>query len=170
MSSRRQHSKVMSSALAGIKFDDPAANKKKQEEPPDDVDLRDIDKPRNGIIRLPKFVVQGERPPVFSEPEINTKKGMAELAVNRYLSTVHQGLNRYHLPAILGGVSNEDLAMEMYRNDERLKNQKDYNEKLSLFQAAGAKEAEAMKTEARDTYKQTSTFSDPATNKAGATR
>lgn len=146
-------------ALAGITFETPEAEKKKEPEPlPDDVDLREIDRPRNAIIRLPKYLVEGERPPVFAEKEINTKKGLAELAVKRYLSNVHQGLNRYHLPAILGGLSNEALAMEMYHDNERLEAIKEYDEKLSLFRAAGDKEATVLKKESDATFRRRGEF------------
>lgn len=158
---RRSYSREAAAALAGIKFEAPESEKKKEQEVPDDVDLRDIDKPRNAIIRLPKYIVEGERPPVFTEKEINTRKGLADLAVKRYLSSVQQGLNNTHLPAILGGLSNEDIAMQMYREDQRVKAQADYNEKLSLFRAAGAKEADQMKKEADAALKQQGTFSTP---------
>lgn len=159
-----RRSPEVNAALAGIKFEAPQPEKKK-EEPADDVDLRDVDKPRNTIIRLPKYIVEGERPPVFAEKEINTKKGLAELAMKRYLSTVHQGLNRYHLPAILGGISNEDLAMQMYHDQERLDAMRDYSEKVSLFRAAGDKEADKLQKEADDTYRRRGDFSSAADKK-----
>ena len=43
-------------------------------------DLRDIDKPRNGIIRLPNYTVQEKKPPVFRERDIYTREGLADLA------------------------------------------------------------------------------------------
>ena len=53
-------------ALLGVivpKVTPPApADAKPPEEAPD---LREIDRPRNGIIRLPRFLVQEDRPPVF---------------------------------------------------------------------------------------------------------
>lgn len=156
---RRTSSHETAAALAGIKFDAPEA-KKEEEKPAEDVDLREVDKPRNGIVRLPKFIVEGERPPVFSDREINTKKGMADVAVKRYLSTVHQGLNKYHLPSILGGLSSEDVAMQMYRDDERLKNSQEMNEKISLFRDVGAKETDALQKDATSTYRPPSQFSD----------
>jgi hypothetical protein len=159
-----RRSPEVAAALAGIKFEAPATEKKK-EEVPDDVDLRDIDRPRNAIIRLPKYIVEGERPPIFAEKEINTKKGLAELAVNRYLSTIHQGLNRYHLPALFGGISNEALAMEMYHDNERLEAIKDYDEKVSLFRAAGEKDADALKKEADATFMRRGEFSTAADKK-----
>jgi len=157
-----RRSAEVSAALAGIKYEAPQPEKKKEDEPAEDTDLRDVDKPRNTIIRLPKYIVEGERPPVFAEKEINTKKGLAELAMKRYLSTVHQGLNRYHLPALFGGISNEALAMDMYHDQERLDAMQDYKEKVSLFRAAGDKEADALKKEADTTFLRRGDFSGPA--------
>lgn len=159
----RSSSREAAAALAGITFEAPASEKKQEEKPDEEVDLREIDKPRNGIVRLPKYVVEGERPPVFTEREINTKKGMADLAIKRYLSTVQQGLNKYHLPSIMGGLSNEDIAMQMYRDNERIQNSRDMNEKLSLFREAGAKEANSMQKDATSTYRPTGQFTDQAT-------
>ncbi|PTY08117.1 hypothetical protein DB347_00580 [Opitutaceae bacterium EW11] len=147
---------------AGFKFDDPAAAKKKkeEEETDPDVDLRDVDKPRNAIVRLPKFVVQGERPPVFAEKDINTKKGLADLAVKRYLSSVGQALNKYHLPLI--GMSQEQLALMMYEEDQRLKDMKDFGEKVYLYRQAGDKTgADALQKDIDRTFMRTSTFADP---------
>lgn len=160
----RTSSRETAAALAGIKFEAPPEPKKEEEKPDNDVDLRDVDKPRNGIVRLPKYTVQGERPPVFTEREINTKKGMADLAVKRYLSTVGQGLNKFHLPSIMGGLSNDDIAMQMYRDNERIQNNRDMNEKLSLFRDAGAKDADSMQKDSTSTYRPTGQFTDPATS------
>jgi hypothetical protein len=76
--------------------------------------------PKNKIIRLPAVVVEEKRPPVFTDRDLHTRKGMAELAVNRYLSELDRGvLNRYTLP--LFGQSQEKRAMEAYLEDERLR-------------------------------------------------
>src|SRR5690606_11222201 len=83
--------------------------------------------PRNRIIRLPQMIVEGQRPPVFRERDINTRKGMAELAVNRYLSELDRGvLNRYTLP--LFGQSNEQRALAQYAEEERLRNMRESEE------------------------------------------
>jgi len=84
----------------------------------EDVDLRDVDKPKNGIIRLPKYTVQEKKPPVFRERDIYSRSGLAELAKIRY--STGTGLNRVTLP--LFGTSPEARAMAMYAEDERLNN------------------------------------------------
>ncbi|MCC5025436.1 MAG: hypothetical protein J6386_22815 [Candidatus Synoicihabitans palmerolidicus] len=46
------------------------------EDEDDGVDEELMLKPKNGIVRLPQVVVEGNRPPVFSERQINTDKGL----------------------------------------------------------------------------------------------
>ena len=43
-------------------------------------DLRDIDKPRNEIRRLPKYVVRETRPPVFRDRDLYNTKGLVDLS------------------------------------------------------------------------------------------
>jgi hypothetical protein len=161
---RRNMSPELSAALAaGVKFEKPPAEQKKEEEEEaaQETDLREVDKPRNTIIRLPKYIVEGQRPPVFTERDIYTKKGLADLAVKRYLSNVHQGLNKYHLPSIMGGLSNEQLGMMMYEEQERLNNMQDMNEKVFLYRQTGYGEnADELKDAAQSTFMRKSDFPD----------
>jgi len=60
---------------------EPAPPPKPVEEQPD---LREVDKPKNTIIRLPDYVVREAKPPVFRERDINTKAGMANIAMKKY--------------------------------------------------------------------------------------
>jgi len=83
-------------------------------------DLREIDKPKNGIVRLPKVIVQEQKPAVFSERAIHTQKGLTDIAMRRYISDADRALNAFTLP--LFGTSKESRAMAMYLEDERLKN------------------------------------------------
>jgi len=87
-----------------------------EEEP----DLRDVDKPKNGIIRLPKYVVHEKPPPMLTERAVYTKSGLADLAKKRYLTEGYRAFNRFTLP--LFGVSAETQAMMLYEEDERLQN------------------------------------------------
>jgi hypothetical protein len=104
------------------------------------VDLRDTDKPKNGIIRLPKFVVHEKPPPVLSEKVVFTQKGLADIAMRRYLSEFDRALNRFTIP-LLGG-SAEARALAMYAEDERLKNISDLHDDAGMVsttdKAAGA--------------------------------
>jgi hypothetical protein len=109
----------------------------------DDTDLRDVDKPRNEIIRLPKYTVEAVRPPVFKERNFYTQGALAKLAAQRYLGA-GQGLNRFQL-----GSSGENIAMQMYWDDERLRNMVEAQRQVSLYRAGGD-EARAAKAEAED--------------------
>lgn len=110
--------------------------------------------PKNGIVRLPTVVVEGERPPIFSEREVNTDKGLEQIAVKRYFGDAAQALNTVAIP--LFGKSNEAVAMQMWEEDERLRQISDYNERADMEEALGddekAKETRRLiqETTARD--------------------
>ncbi len=91
---------------------------KAREEP---ADLRETDKPKNGIIRLPKYevrVTKEPKPMVFTETELLTGKGMAEIAMKR-----NPGL---HIGNIFGW--NTGIAIMMYQEQLRLNNMADMDD------------------------------------------
>lgn len=122
----------------------------------EDVDLRDIDKPRNGIIRLPKYTVQEKKPPVFRERDIFTRSGLADLAKSRYLTATDRMLNRVTLP--LFGTSSEARAMAMYAEDERLNNMSDLKETARDVGYLDAAEGAYIKRVTDQTYMRDSGF------------
>lgn len=140
-------------AAAAPKFTPPPP---KPPEPEEEVDLRDIDKPKNGIIRLPKFVVREPPPPVFSERALYTQKGLADLAVERYISETYRALNPFALP--LFGTSAESQAMRMYEEDERLKNMKDLEESARMIRAGDKAAGDAVQREIDRTFLRTEDF------------
>jgi hypothetical protein len=153
----RMASDDLSSALsAGIKYNPPP--KPKPEDQKDDVDLRDVDKPRNGIIRLPKYMVEGERPPVFSNRNVYTSRGLADLAKRRYFSNFDRNfLNRY---SIFG--SNDERALQMYADEERLSNMADTNERIYLYRQSGDNAAaNQLQNSANSTYIRRDEYSEP---------
>lgn len=87
------------------------------------VDMRDIDKPRNQIIRLNPMIVLEKKPAILSERAVNTDKGLQDIAVRRYISEMDRVLNRFNIPFV--GASMQTRAMAMYEEDERLKNMSD---------------------------------------------
>lgn len=96
----------------------------------------DLPKPKNGIVRLPRVVVEGNRPPVFSEREIHTDKGLADLAVKRYFtSQTVLALNRFRLPLV--GMGKEAYAMMLWQEDERLRLLEEYGDAADMTEAAG---------------------------------
>jgi hypothetical protein len=97
-----------------------------------------LNQPQNEIIRLPRMIVEGERPPVFTEREINTDKGLQELAVKRYFSDAAQALNAVSIPFL--GMSKEEIAMRMWEEDERLRQMTDFEERATMEEALGEDE------------------------------
>ncbi|MBT5902514.1 MAG: hypothetical protein HOH58_10445 [Opitutaceae bacterium] len=95
-------------------------------------------KPKNGIVRLPQVVVEGRRPPIFSERQVNTDKGLQQIAVKRYFSGAAQALNKKHIPII--GQSNEAVAMQMWEEDERLRLITEFNDRADTLEALGDEE------------------------------
>jgi hypothetical protein len=94
-----------------------------------------LPEPKNGIVRLPRVVVEGERPPVFSEREIHTDKGFSELLIKRYFTDVGLMLNRVRLPFF--GMSKEAYAMMLWREDERLRLLREYGEEAQISELLG---------------------------------
>ena len=93
----------------------------KTTEPPD---LRDIDKPRNTIVRLPNYTVREEKPPVIKERDVLTPKGRLEAGYKK-----HPGL---HLGSF-GIFSNDGVAMAMEAEDERLERKSEFEDLASLL-------------------------------------
>ena len=120
------------------------------------VDLREIDKPKNGIIRLPKYIVQEPKSPVLTERAINTPKGIAEIAMRRYISEADRALNRFTLP--LFGSSMEARAMAMYAEDERLKNMSELSDAAKAAGKSDPAAGEYVRREAQKTYLRSSDF------------
>ena len=131
----------------------PPPEKKPEEELPD---LRETDKPKNGIIRLPKYVVQERKPAVFTERDINTQKGLAELAKRRYLSQVDQALNRFYIPFI--SQSNDERALSMYSEDERLQKMSDFADRANMVQKSDAASGLYIKREVDKTFQRPGDF------------
>lgn len=154
---RRAISPEVSAALSSVapKYTPPPPKPEPKPES-EQVDMRDIDKPKNTIVRLPKYIVTEQKPPVFSERAITTDKGLADLAVARYISEVDRAMNRFTIP--LFGTSMQQRALAMYAEEERLKNMSDLRanavDAAKTDPAAGAYILRAT----RDTYMRTSDF------------
>jgi hypothetical protein len=120
------------------------------------VDLRDVDKPKNTIVRLPKYIVQEKKPPVFRERDIYTPKGLAEIAMRRYSTEADRALNRWTLPFI--GMTKEARAVAMYEEDERLRNLSDLREAGLNAARTDAAAGDFILRESRKTYLRSSDF------------
>lgn len=131
----------------------PKAEPKPEEEL---VDMREIDKPKNRIVRLPEYVVREPKPPVFTERSIHTEKGLTDIAMRRYISDVDRALNRFTLP--LFGSSKEARALAMYAEEERLRNMADLNATAAAVSEADAAGGTYIRRETEKTFMRTSDF------------
>lgn len=142
---------ISSSVAANLARAMPKYNPPAPPPPPKTEEELAEEQPRNQIVRLPKVVVEGRRPPVFTEREINTKEGVAALAVSRYLSELDRGvLNRYRLPFV--GMSNEERAMMMYEDEERLRNIEQAKQSIYVLKQVDPEAAQQLKKETDAAY------------------
>jgi hypothetical protein len=118
----------------------PAPPPKPIEEQPD---LRETDKPKNGIVRLPNYVVRDAKPPVFRERDINTQQGMANIAMKKYSTEASRALNRFTIPIF--GQTQEQRALAQYAEDERLKNIGELNDAAAMVSARDKAEGAYIK-------------------------
>lgn len=111
----------------------------------DSPDLRDVDKPQNRIIRLPKYTVHAEKPPIFREQDIYSAEGIARLGMLRY-----GGLGLGPYPDM-----NLGIATEMYRENQRLGNMAMLEDTAATMQSGGDKdEAKMIREASQSTYQQ----------------
>jgi hypothetical protein len=131
----------------------PKQEPKPEEELPD---MREIDKPKNQIVRLPKYIVQEPKPAVFTERSISTEKGLTDIAMRRYITDVDRALNRFTLP--LFGTSKEARALAMYAEEERLKNMAELHGNAAAASEADAAAGTYIRRETDKTFIRTSDF------------
>lgn len=107
--------------VAGLPKFTPAKPTAVGEESPD---LRETDKPRNGIIRLPRYQVREKKAPDFKNREMLTPEGKIELAFKR-----RPGLKIGNIFGL-----NRGIAMAMLAEDEAYERRLEMEE-LSSFTA-----------------------------------
>jgi len=138
----------------------PKYNPPKPTPPPTPVeqqpDLRDIDKPKNTIIRLPDYIVREARPPVFRERDINTRQGLKNIAMRRYISDFDRALNLASVPFFKGQA--EDRAMAMYAEDERLKTITELNDAADMVSARDKAQGIYIKRDIQNTTMRASDY------------
>jgi hypothetical protein len=131
----------------------PKPEPKPEEELPD---MREIDKPKNTIVRLPEYLVREPKPPVFTERSIHTEKGLTDIAMRRYISDVDRALNRFTLP--LFGTSKEARALAMYAEEERLRNMAELNDTATAISTSDAAAGTYIRRETEKTFMRASDF------------
>jgi hypothetical protein len=99
---------------------------------------------------------QEKKPPVFRERDINTAKGLTDIAMRRYISDFDRAMNRWTLP--LFGVSAEKRALAMYGEDERLQNMSDLNDAGVNASKTDAAAGAYILKESQKTYLRSSDF------------
>jgi hypothetical protein len=114
------------------------------------VDMREIDKPKNSIVRLPKYVVTEPKPVILSERAVHTEKGLTDIAMRRYISDMDRALNRWTLP--LFGTSKESRALAMYAEDERLKNMSDLRDAADNAAKSDPSAGSYIRRSSQETY------------------
>lgn len=147
-----QRERTVSNSLAS----ELAASMPKYNPPPkpapddEEVDLREVDKPRNRIIRLPKYVVTSQKPPVFTNRELYTSRGLTDLARRRYLTSTYRLLNTFYIP--LFSQSGDSYAMARYDEDERLQNMSDLKDTASTLDRADSGGGDYVSRLSNETY------------------
>jgi len=103
-------------------------------------DLRDVDKPKNKIIRLPRYMVRAPKSPILTEREILTDAQKTALAMKKYA-----GLGRLPL--------NARIAKQLYQQDERLQNMADLKDIAGAVKSGGdSTEGAYILRQSQDTY------------------
>lgn len=142
-------------AAAAPKYEPPAPKPPPKPES-ELVDLREVDKPKNTIVRLNPVIVREPKPPIFTERSIHTEKGLTDIAMRRYISDADRALNRWTLP--LFGSSKEARAMAMYAEDERLRNMANLEESAIAASKSDAAAGSYIRKEAQKTYLRSADF------------
>lgn len=154
---RRAVSPALAASLAETmpKYNPPA------EPPPKTEEEEAAERPRNQIIRLPQVVVEGERPPVFTERQLYSQAELARLASRRYLSELDRGvLNRFTLPLV--GQSAEQRAMAIYEEEERQRRIAEGRQAVYLLRQTDPAAAQDLKRETDAAYIRPSEFTPTA--------
>jgi hypothetical protein len=106
-------------------------------------DMRDVDKPKNDIKRLPSYIVHDSRPPVFRDRDLYTKDGLVSLSYK-----LHPGLGLGNIAGL-----NDAPAYEIFLEDERLANIAELNDTARAIANGGdLAEGKYILEETQDTY------------------
>lgn len=151
-------SRAMSTALtAGIRYAPP---------PPESTVIKEPEKPKNDIVRLPKVTVQGSKPPIFSDRALREQAQRDKFSVKKYLSEFDRGvLNSVSGPSWTN-FSNEKRAEQMAYDENRKQTLETIDQQTDMYEATGderrAKEAQ------EDKFNTTLRSSDPFAPKDGS--
>ncbi len=150
---RRIQSSELSSALVESM---PKYNPPKPVAPP--AEAAEADKPKNGIVRLPKYVVRDRRPQIFTDKDVLTEQGKKDAAMKAYVMDLN-GANPY----VAGGARLlfQSYADQQYADAERASNLSSLKSDASLSAVGGDKaESDFIKAQSNDTYMRHQDWSD----------
>lgn len=108
------------------------------------------EKPRNTIIRLPRYIVEGDRPPVLKSRDLLTPPAKVALGFKRY-----PGLHIGSLPFL----SNAGWAREMIEEDLALERKREMSDLVSLLPTGPAQDKQ-VKEAVQQMVSQTKTWTD----------
>jgi hypothetical protein len=115
---------------------------------PEPADVKDIDKPKNGIVRLPSYVVRESRPPIFRDRDLFTARGMLDLTMKRHAGLMLGdifGLNSENKPG--------SPAYQMMVDDERRDNMEDlFDTAHAMAQGGDFAEGSYILQQSQSTY------------------
>jgi hypothetical protein len=115
---------------------------------PEVADIKDVDKPKNGIVRLPKYVVNESRPPIFRDRDLFTADALLDLTMRRHAGLFFGnilGLNAENKPGSPG--------YQMMVDDERKDNMDDlFDTAHAMAQGGDYAEGSYILQQSQSTY------------------
>jgi hypothetical protein len=114
----------------------------------EDADVKDIDKPKNGIIRLPKYLVREARPPIFRNRDLYTKDGILDLTMK-----AHAGLQIGNIFGLNSSPKPGSPAYQMMVDDQRKDSMDDlYDTAHAMAQGGDFAQASYILEQSDNTY------------------
>ncbi len=108
------------------------------------------DQPKNGVVRLPKYVVHDQAPPVFTKKDVMTDEERKELAMKQYI------IDTKDMPTLAAFMSRalfQDNASQQYADAERASNISSLRSDASAAAVGGDKaESDFIRAQSNDTY------------------
>jgi hypothetical protein len=111
------------------------------------LDMRDIDKPKNEIHRLPKYVVREARPPNFRNRDLFTMDGMLDLTMKN-----HAGLRFGNILGLNSENKPGSPAYQMMVDDERQENMDDLKDTAHAISQGDPSGASYILQQSQATY------------------
>jgi len=141
---------LLAAALPKTTLAKPAASAPAAEAP----DRRETDKPRNSIVRLPKYVVRESRPPVFTERELSGEQAFGERLAKRYYFEGYFELVRLarYTPLTLFLPSAEASALAQYEDGERLRKKAEFADLTNMVMKSNPTTGAKVQDAVQDTF------------------